>query len=119
MSVHEPVALPDPEILARLANPELRIDGPDKVTGRTHYAGDRVVPGTLWAAFLSSNVAYGRIRSIDTSRAARMPGVRAIVTGADTAGARFGRVLYDRPVLCSDVVRFVGDRIAGCRRRHP
>jgi CO/xanthine dehydrogenase Mo-binding subunit len=112
MSVHEPVALPDPDVIERLARPEFRIDGPDKVTGRTRYAGDRTLPGTLWAAFLSSNVPYGRIRSIDTGKAQKMAGVQAVITGADTAGARFGRVLYDRPVLCEDVVRMVGDRIA-------
>ena len=108
---HETATLPDADVLSRLAVPELRIDGPDKVTGRTRYAADRNLTGTLWAAFLQSNVAHGRIRSIDTSRARAMPGVRAVLTGADTNGARFGRVLYDRPVLCSDVVRMVGDRI--------
>jgi CO/xanthine dehydrogenase Mo-binding subunit len=66
----------------------------------------------LWAAFLGSPVAHGRIRSIDTSRARTLPGVRAVLTGEDARGIRFGRRLLDQPVLCWDVVRFVGDRIA-------
>ncbi|HEU0235955.1 MAG TPA: hypothetical protein VFR14_05885, partial [Candidatus Limnocylindrales bacterium] len=58
---------PDAAVLAALARPEVRDDGPDKVTGRTRYVGDRTMPGALWAAFLGSPVAHGRIRSIDTA----------------------------------------------------
>jgi CO/xanthine dehydrogenase Mo-binding subunit len=66
----------------------------------------------LWAAFLGSTVPYGRIVSVDTGRAKAMPGVHAVLTGEDVKGHRFGRRLLDRPVICWDVVRFVGDRIA-------
>jgi CO/xanthine dehydrogenase Mo-binding subunit len=110
---HQPLAtLADPEALARFARPERRIDGPGKVTGETRYAGDRTMPGALWAAFLSSQVAHGRIRRIDTSAARAMPGVHAVLTGDDIGDVRFGRQLLDRPVLVRDRVRFVGDRIA-------
>ena len=109
---HELGELPDAETAALLALPEFRVDGPPKVTGEARYAGDKSMPGMLWAAFLGSPVPFGRIRSIDTSRAKALPGVRAVITGADTGGARFGRRLLDQPVLCDDVVRFVGDRIA-------
>lgn len=103
---------PDAAVLAALARPEVRDDGADKVTGRTRYAGDRTMPGALWAAFLGSPVPHGRIRSIDTAKARAMPGVRAVLTGADVEGIRFGRRLQDRPVLAWDRVLFVGDRIA-------
>ena len=112
MSVHEPPAAPTPEILAAFAEPEERVDGPDKVTGRARYADDMARPGMLWAAFLGSPVPYGRIRSVDTSVARSMPGVHAVLTGEDARGIRFGRRLLDQPVLCWDVVRFVGDRLA-------
>lgn len=103
---------PDAAEAAVLANPERRDDGPGKVTGRTRYAGDRRMAGALWAAFLNSQVPHGRIRSIDASRARTLPGVRAVLTGADIEGVRFGRRLQDRPVLAWDRVLFVGDRLA-------
>jgi len=103
---------PTAAVLEALARPEWRDDGPDKVTGRTRFAADRTLPGTLWAAFLGSRVPHGRIRSIETSRARAIPGVRAILSGADIGGVRFGRRLLDRPVLAWDRVLFVGDRIA-------
>ena len=109
---HETTEPPDPAVLAALARPERRADGSDKVTGRTRYAGDRAMAGMLWAAFLGSQVPHGRIRALDVTRARAMPGVRAVLTGADLPGVRFGRRLLDRPVLASDRVLFVGDRLA-------
>jgi CO/xanthine dehydrogenase Mo-binding subunit len=103
---------PDAAEAAVLADPERRDDGPGKVTGETRYTGDRRMPGTLWAAFLNSQVPHGRIRSIDVTAARAVPGVRAVLTGADIEGVRFGRRLQDRPVLAWDIVRFVGDRLA-------
>ena len=104
--------LPDPDAVARFARPERRVDGPGKVTGETRYAGDRTMPGALWAAFLSSQVPHGMIRRIDTSAARALPGVHAVLTGDDIGDVRFGRQLLDRPVLVRDRVRFVGDRLA-------
>jgi CO/xanthine dehydrogenase Mo-binding subunit len=109
---HELGDPPDAETAALLALPEFRVDGPAKVTGHARYAGDKSKPGMLWAAFLGSPVPYGRIRSVDTSVASSMPGVHAVLTGEDARGIRFGRRLLDQPILCWDVVRFVGDRVA-------
>ncbi len=109
---HELGTPPTADEAAFLATPEYRLDGPDKVTGTAQYAGDMQRPGMLWAAFLGSPVPYGRIRSIDTSKARAMPGVHAVLTGEDVKGILFGRRLLDRPVICWDVVRFVGDRVA-------
>jgi len=92
--------------------PERRIEGPAKVTGAARYAADMSVPGMLHAAFVGSPYPHARIVSVDTAAARAMPGVRAVITGADVKGARFGRNLQDRPVLCWDTVRFVGDRVA-------
>jgi CO/xanthine dehydrogenase Mo-binding subunit len=59
-----------------------RQDGPDKVTGRTRYAGDQVVAGMLYARLVLSPYAHARILHIDTSVAQSMPGVVAVFTAA-------------------------------------
>ena len=61
----------------------VRPDGADKVTGKAHYSADINLPGLLYGKVLRSPHAHARIKSIDTSRAAAHPGVRAVVTSAD------------------------------------
>jgi CO/xanthine dehydrogenase Mo-binding subunit len=92
--------------------PEARVDGALKLTGAAHYAGDYNLPGTLQAKFLTSPLPHALIRSIDTTRARAVPGVHAVLTGADIGPRRFGKVLYDQPVLAYQRVRFVGERVA-------
>ncbi|MGH7827519.1 MAG: xanthine dehydrogenase family protein molybdopterin-binding subunit, partial [Candidatus Binatia bacterium] len=89
-----------------------RIDGIDKVSGRTIYAADVNLPGLLWAKILRSPYSHARIRRIDISKARRLPGVKAIITGEDVKGCFIGKMIRDMPVLCRDFVRFVGDRVA-------
>jgi CO/xanthine dehydrogenase Mo-binding subunit len=62
-----------------------RQDGPDKVTGRTRYAGDQVLPGLLYARLVTSPYAHARILNIDTSAALSLPGIVAVFT-ANTLG---------------------------------
>jgi 4-hydroxybenzoyl-CoA reductase subunit alpha len=83
------------------------------VTGQTRFADDIVLPRMLHCKLLRSPRAHARIVSIDTSRAARMPGVVAIATGADLP-ISFGilPVSQDEHALCLDRVRFVGDPVA-------
>src|SRR2546428_7745005 len=95
-----------------LDEPEWRVEGREKVTGAARYAGDITVPGMLHAAYVTSPYPHARILSIDAAAARDLPGVRAVLTGADTRPARFGRRLQDWPVLCWDRVLFVGDRVA-------
>lgn len=92
--------------------PEYRIEGPLKVTGRARYSGDVRLPGMLWARFLLSPHAHARIVRIDTSRARAVSGVHAVLTGADIGPRRFGRYLYDWPVLAYERVLYVGERVA-------
>jgi CO/xanthine dehydrogenase Mo-binding subunit len=94
------------------AQNERRIEGHEKVSGRLQYTADVRRPNPLWAAFAISPIAYGRIRNIDATAARALPGVRAVLTAADIGQRRVGRNLYDWPVLCYDVVRFIGDRVA-------
>ena len=63
----------------------LRPDGIDKVTGRARFGADITAPGMLIGAVLRSPHPHARIRSIDTARAAALPGVHAVVTRADFA----------------------------------
>ncbi|MEJ1993737.1 MAG: xanthine dehydrogenase family protein molybdopterin-binding subunit [Limibacillus sp.] len=63
----------------------LRPDGIDKVTGRARFGADAFAPGMLFGKVLRSPHAHARIRSIDTSKAEALPGVKAVVTRADFA----------------------------------
>ncbi len=105
-------AAPSPEISSKLATPEMRIEGPLKVTGRARYASDVLPEGTLHAGFVRSPHPHARIRSIDTSAARALPGVVTVLTADDIGHRRFGRTINDWPVLCWDKVHFVGDRVA-------
>ncbi len=89
-----------------------RAEGPDKVTGRALYAADVVLPGMLWGKVLRSPHPHARIVSVDVSRAWKVEGVKAVITGKEVPGHLVGRRLRDMPVLCWDKVRFVGDRVA-------
>ncbi len=61
----------------------VRPDGVDKVTGRADFGADLYLPGMVHGLILRSPHAHARIKSIATDKAASMPGVHAIVTGAD------------------------------------
>jgi carbon-monoxide dehydrogenase large subunit len=83
-----------------------------KVTGEATYTSDVSLPGMLWGKVLHSPYSYALIVRIDTSKAEELPGVRAVLTGADVAGIRFGRGYRDVPVLAQGHVLFIGDRVA-------
>lgn len=91
---------------------ERRIDGDAKVSGEAAFAADFSLPGMLWAAFATSPLAHARIRSVDTTAASEMPGVRAVLTGVQIGEHRYGRRLFDRPVVAIDRVLFIGDVVA-------
>ena len=61
----------------------VRPDGVPKVTGAAKFGADYHLPGMLYGKVLRSPHAHARIRSIDTSRAEALPGVKAVMTGAD------------------------------------
>ena len=90
-----------------------RIDAYDKVTGRATYAADVYLPGMLACKLLPSTRTHARIVKIDTSRAAELPGVHCVITGADFPDVRFGSgALKDRYIMPTEVVNFVGEPIA-------
>ena len=57
-----------------------------KTTGHARYAADVSLPGTLWGKSLHSPYAHARIIRIDTTAARQVPGVHAVITGADVRG---------------------------------
>jgi len=95
-----------------VGTPVPRGEGGDKVSGATVYAADVKLQGLLWAKILRSPHPHARIRRVDISRAKKVPGVHAIITGEDVKGCLVGKQIRDMPVLCWDRVRFAGDRIA-------
>lgn len=94
-----------------------RVDAKDKVTGKALYTDDLSLPGTLCGMILRSPLPHARIVDIDVSRALRLSGVKAVVTGDDTAKIKFGIIsrsakYMDEYPLAVDKVRFVGEEVA-------
>jgi 4-hydroxybenzoyl-CoA reductase alpha subunit len=89
------------------------VDATAKVTGVTRFADDLFLPRMLFAKLLRSPHPHARILSIDPSRAASVPGVKAVLTGKDLP-IPFGilPVSQDEHALALDKVRFVGDPVA-------
>ena len=75
----------------------IRHDGVDKVTGRARYGADIDMPGLIHGKVLRSPHPHARIRSIDTSKAEALPGVRAVVTAADFP------ILEDQPINYAEI----------------
>lgn len=91
----------------------LRPDGIDKVTGRALYGADMSAPGMLHAKMLRSPHAHAKILSIDTSKASALPGVKAIITGADFGDMRAGESRNVRDhIIASDRVLYHGHGVA-------
>jgi len=97
-----------------LGKPLPRLDSPGKVTGETKYLNDLTFPGMLYGKVLRSPHSHARIVSINTERARFLPGVRAVITAADTPQIKFSfiQALADKYPLCTDKVRFIGDEVA-------
>jgi len=104
----------------------IRPDGLDKVTGRARFGADLAMPGMLEGTVLRSPHAHARIVSIDTAAAAAMPGVKAVITGADfpdltETGASTDDINLSRNVIARDKVLYEGHVVAavaaGTRRQ--
>ena len=87
-----------------------QVDGAEKLTGTAVFAGDVYLHGMLFAAVLRSPIAHGLIQRIDVSRAERVKGVKAVVTGNDCP-FRYNPPLRDQPFLAIDRVRYVGEPV--------
>ena len=89
-----------------------RLEGADKVSGKMRYAADIECPTALSAKILRTSLPHARIIGIDTGKAAKLPGVRAIITGADVAGVMVGLRMKDMPLLAQERVRYAGEPVA-------
>jgi len=89
-----------------------RPDALGKVTGTANYPADLVRPGMLHLQIVFAHRPHARIRSIDVNAALNYPGVVAVLTAADIPHNAFGLIDADQPVLCNDIVRFEGDKVA-------
>ncbi len=85
-----------------------RLDGADKVSGRSIFADDVRLPGMLYAKVVRSPHAYARILSIDTSAAEALAGVKAVITPEDAADIWIG---ISQPLLPTELVTHVGQDI--------
>jgi carbon-monoxide dehydrogenase large subunit len=97
------------------------------VTGKGHYTDDVNRPGQCHAYFLRSPHAHARIKSVDTKAAAAMPGVLAVLTGAELAADKIGNLICGwmitskdgsqmkmapHPAIAHDKANYVGDPVA-------
>lgn len=103
---------------AHIGRPALRVEDAALLSGRANYADDQgVKPGTVYAAILRSPHAHAEIASIDSAAALKMPGVRAVLTGADvkswaTPFAVGVRQPMEHWCMAIERVRYVGEPVA-------
>ena len=88
---------------------QVRLDGADKVTGRSEFTDDVNLPGMLTGRILRCPLPRARIRHIDTRRAEALPGVKAVITAADAQGIWIG---INQPLLSAREMYHVGQEVA-------
>ncbi|MGD9123574.1 MAG: molybdopterin-dependent oxidoreductase, partial [Desulfarculaceae bacterium] len=84
-----------------------------KACGTARFSADLKIKGALEIAVVRSDVPHAKIISIDYADAEKMPGVAGVITAQDIKGTNILKLLAaDRPVLCPDQVRYIGDPMA-------
>jgi 4-hydroxybenzoyl-CoA reductase alpha subunit len=101
-----------------------RVDAREKVAGKALYTDDISMPGMLCGMILRSPFAHARIVKIHTKKAMKLPGVKAVVTGEDTAKVKYGVIsrsakYMDEYPLAVDKVRFIGEEVAAVAALDP
>jgi len=91
-----------------------RVDAIAKATGQALFSADLALPRMLFGKVLRSPHTHAKIVHIDTSRASKLPGVKAVVTGRDSSDEKWGvfRYTQDQRFLPVDKVRFIGEEVA-------
>ncbi len=109
-----------------IGQPVPRLEDPRFITGRGRFVDDIELPRQCHGVLVMSPHAHARIKRVDTAKAKAAAGVVAVLTGADVAADKLGSLIPVmpedmggpkgfrtlRPVLASDRVRAVGDRVA-------
>ena len=109
-------------VLRQVGKPLERTDAEGKATGRTLFAGDYVMPGMLHARVLRSEIASGRLKRLDASKARALPGVHCVLTteelpdrlAATDMPGQTGqkRAATDRQILVREIIRHRGEPLA-------
>src|SRR3990172_8039289 len=89
-----------------------KLDAPGKATGQALYLEDIKLPGMLFGAILHSPFPHARILNIDTGKAEKVRGVKAVLTGKDAGPVNIGPMIADEHILTLDKVRYIRDEIA-------
>jgi CO/xanthine dehydrogenase Mo-binding subunit len=93
-----------------------RLEAREKVTGRIEYTHHLKLPGMLHGKIFRSTMPHARIKSVDTSAAAALPGVYQVVTIEDIRKViphpYYGPAFHDQPILADGKVRFAGEPVA-------
>ncbi|HKZ51223.1 MAG TPA: molybdopterin cofactor-binding domain-containing protein, partial [Dehalococcoidia bacterium] len=99
---------------AIIGRPIPKKDAAIKATGDVKYADDMFLPGMLYGKLLRNPHPHARILHIDTSRAEKLAGVRAVITGRDFPGIKYGNFPHTRDYLplAIDRVRYIGEEVA-------
>jgi len=107
---------PPAKVGAQVGRSMHRLEAREKVTGRAEYTHVMRVPGMLHTKLFRSTVAHGKIKSVDTSEAKKVPGVLHVVTIDDIRKVipdpYYGPAFHDQPILADGKVRFVGEPVA-------
>jgi len=102
-----------PDNLSVVGHPSItRVDALGKSVGEAVFTEDIILPRMLVGRILRSPYAHARIVSIDTTAARNLPGVKAVITGAEAPTVKLGLFVVDEEVLNVSKVRFVGDHVA-------
>jgi carbon-monoxide dehydrogenase large subunit len=113
------------DVLPGLGQPLRRLEDPRLLTGAGRFAADRLPEGCLHAVFLRSPHAHAVLRGVDAAAARAMPGVVAVLTGAEVASLGHNPAVSEifgpdgarhieprRPVMATDLLRHVGEIVA-------
>jgi len=101
------------------AEPFIRPDGKEKVTGLGRYTADLSLTGQLHAKFRYADHPHARITRIDVSKAKAVPGVLAVLTHEDVPDVKYGGMVQDRRLFAKDKVLWEGDIVAGIAATTP
>jgi len=96
-----------------IGKPVKNVDAWKKAMGIAKFTGDLKIQGMLYGKILRSAYPHARILKIDTIKAKKVLGVKAVVTGKDLPKSLFGTVIKDRPAFVTEKARFMGDEVAG------
>lgn len=109
----EPPALAANADLTYIGKPTARYDGPAKAMGKGKYTADVHLPGMLFARMVDASIPHGKVMSVDTSAAERLPGVRAVYVIEHVKGNAQLRDPKQETPSRYPIVRYAGQPIAG------